>query len=213
MALSGLAIAGIVLIIIGIIMAIIGIVILVVNNNSTSIPWFVWLLIVGGILLGIIGGIMLAVALSEPEYPPCYKPNPCAPAPVPVITPVTPTCPLAAAPVAIRSVATAPVVRAPVVPPVYSERVERIGTETFDPDPQSTVEDRPGVAVRRNVIGPYGPQGQETVVSGVHKLPGERVTRTYDIPEHEVTSNYSGATTYPVAANYPVTTYPTANLY
>lgn len=188
MALSGLAIAGIVLIVIGIIMAIIGIIILVVNNTATSAPWYVWTLIIGGILIGIIGGIMLAVALSEPDVPACMKPNPCAP----VIAPVVPTCPFAApAPVTIQPVQTAPVMRAPVMAPVVSERIERVGQETFDPDPQTTIEERPGVAVRRNVRGPYGPNGEDAVVSGVHKLPGERVVRTRDIPEHPVTSNYS----------------------
>lgn len=185
MALSGLAIAGIVLIIIGIIMAIIGIIILVVNNNATSVPWYVWGLIIGGILIGIIGGIMLAVALSEPDIPSCIKTNPCA------VAPVVPTCPLSVAPTPV-TIQPAPVARAPVIAPVVSERIERVGQETFDPDPQTTVEERPPVAVRTNARGPYGPNGEDAVVSGVYKVPGQRVYRTRDIPEHPVTTNYSG---------------------
>lgn len=192
MALSGLAIAGIVLIIIGIIMALIGIIVLVLNGTATNVQWWVWALIVGGILIGIIGGIMLAVALSEPELPPCYKPNPCQ-VPVPV---VQPTCPYAAAPVAITP---APIITRPApIAPVVSQRIEHVGQETFDPDPVTTVEETPPVAVRRQVRGPYGPNGEDAVVSGVYKSPGQRVYRTTDIPEHPVTSNYS---TVPVAVN------------
>lgn len=59
-----LGIAGIIFIIIGIIMALIGIILLIVNQNNAK-PWYIWFLLVGGVIIGIIGGIMLAIALSE----------------------------------------------------------------------------------------------------------------------------------------------------
>ena len=84
MALSGLAIAGIIIIVIGIIMAIIGIILLIVEDAGT-ISWYVWLLVIGGILMAIIGGVILAVALSEEStYSPCAPPKPKCPLPVPL---------------------------------------------------------------------------------------------------------------------------------
>jgi H+/Cl- antiporter ClcA len=61
---SPLGIAGIIAIIIGIIAALIGIILLIVNQNSEK-PWYIWLLLIGGVIIGIIGGVMLAIALSE----------------------------------------------------------------------------------------------------------------------------------------------------
>ena len=61
---SPLGIAAVILIVIGIIMAIIGIVLLLANQNKEK-PWYIWFLLVGGIVLGIAGGIMLAIALSQ----------------------------------------------------------------------------------------------------------------------------------------------------
>ena len=190
MALSGLAIAGIILIIIGIIMAIIGIILLIVEN-TTTISWYVWFLIIGGILMGIIGGILLAVALSEPTVPtvPVYKPVGC-PLPQPTYPMVQPqqTCPLVRPAVQ----PTCPFVKpqVPLVPsPVYSQRVERLGDETFDPDPVTSVIDSPPTTLRRTVNGPYGPNGENIDVTGVHKIPGQRTYVTRDIPEHPVTSN------------------------
>lgn len=61
---SPLGITGIVMIILGIILAIIGIVLLI-NYQNQSIPWWVWLMLVGGVIIAIIGGIMLAIALSS----------------------------------------------------------------------------------------------------------------------------------------------------
>jgi len=184
MALSGLAIAGIILIIIGIIMAIIGIILLIVENTPT-ISWYVWFLIIGGILMGIIGGILLAVALSEPTVP-VYKPV--CPLPQPTCPMTQPTCPLVRP--AVQQ--TCPLVRpqVPLVPsPVYSQRVERLGDETFDPDPVTSVIDSPPTTLRRTVNGPYGPNGENIDVTGVHKIPGQRTYVTRDIPEHPVTSN------------------------
>lgn len=196
MALSGLAIAGIILIIIGIIMAIIGIILLIVEN-TTTISWYVWFLIIGGILMGIIGGILLAVALSEPTVP-VYKPVCPLPQPTcPMIQP-QPTCPVArptcpfVTPVAPVAPVVTPVVKpqVPLVPsPVYSQRVEKLGDETFDPDPVTSVIDTPPTTLRRTVNGPYGPNGENIDVTGVHKIPGQRTYVTRDIPEHPVVSN------------------------
>lgn len=64
---SGLAtplgIGGIILIILGIIMAVIGVILLIANQNRSK-AWWIWVLLVGGIVFGIIGGILLAIALS-----------------------------------------------------------------------------------------------------------------------------------------------------
>jgi len=76
--------------------------------------------------------------------------------------------------------------------PSYTTRSEQIGTERFDPDPVTTATKIPERSVRKTVQGPYGPNGENTVVSGVHKLPGQIVYSTYDIPEHEVRSVNSG---------------------
>ena len=73
-------------------------------------------------------------------------------------------------------------------PPTLNTRSEQIGVETFDPDPITTVTETPQQAIRRTVAGPYGASGERTVISGVHKLPGQRVYTTADIPEHEVRS-------------------------
>lgn len=191
MALSGLAIAGIIIIIIGIIMAIIGIVLLIVES-AAIIAWYVWLLIIGGILLGIIGGIMLAVALSEST---CVKP--CM-QPVPYVAPVVENrCPQYVAPVVQPTYVQPAVAPRPYVPPaMYSQRVEQVGPETFDPDPVTTVSETPSTAVRRNVTGPYGPNGENIPISGVYKQPGQRRYVTRDIPEHPVQSTFSQITEY-----------------
>lgn len=60
---SPLGIAGIILVIIGIIIAVIGIILLIANQNLPK-AWYIWFLLIGGIVLGIIGGILLAIALS-----------------------------------------------------------------------------------------------------------------------------------------------------
>lgn len=203
MALSGLAIAGIIIIIIGIIMAIIGIILLIVEN-ATSISWYVWILVIGGILMGIIGGILLAVSLSEPSS---YKPigpvtQPMCPLPQPTCPLTQPTCPIIQVPVVqpqptcplqnYSAPVIAPIVRpqVPLVPsPIYSQRVEQLGNETFDPDPVTSVIDKPPSTLRRTVKGPYGPSGEDIEVTGIHKIPGKRTFITRDIPEHPVTSN------------------------
>ena len=82
------------------------------------------------------------------------------------------------------------VVRAPV--PLYTQRSEQIGREMFDPDPVTTVTKIPGRVVRETVRGPYGPSGENVLVSGTHKLPGQVVYSTADIPEHEVRSVHNG---------------------
>lgn len=61
---SPLGISGIILIIIGIITAVIGVIILIANQNQPK-GWYIWVLMIGGIVLGIIGGIMLAIALAQ----------------------------------------------------------------------------------------------------------------------------------------------------
>lgn len=79
-----------------------------------------------------------------------------------------------------------PVVRGPSLQAQYSERRETIGRETFDPDPVTTVTRIPSSPVRTTVQGPYGPGGQDTVVSGVYTPPDQLQYTTYDYPEHEI---------------------------
>lgn len=61
---SPLGITGVLLIIIGIIMAVVGVILLIANQNKPK-AWYIWLLLIGGVVLGIAGGIMLAIALSR----------------------------------------------------------------------------------------------------------------------------------------------------
>lgn len=61
---SPMGIAGVILVIIGIIMAIVGIVILIANQNKEK-GWYIWFLLIGGVVIGIVGGILLAIALSR----------------------------------------------------------------------------------------------------------------------------------------------------
>lgn len=197
MALSWLAIAGIIIIIIGIIMAIIGIILLIVENTST-ISWYVWFLVIGGIIMGIIGGILLAIALSDstpivpvykpmcpPQQPMCPPQQQTCPSIKPIIQ--QPTCPFQNYQPPITPVVKPQV---PLVPsPVYSQRVEKLGDETFNPDPVTSVIDTPPTTLRRTVNGPYGPSGENIDVTGIHKIPGQRTYVTRDIPEHPVVSN------------------------
>jgi len=61
---SPLGVAAIILIIIGIVMAVIGVILLLLNQNKPK-PWYIWVFLIGGVVLGIAGGIMLAIALSQ----------------------------------------------------------------------------------------------------------------------------------------------------
>lgn len=65
---SPLGIAGVILIIIGIVMAVIGIILLIVNQNKPK-GWYIWFLLIAGLVLGIGGGIMVAIAMMEPAVP------------------------------------------------------------------------------------------------------------------------------------------------
>jgi uncharacterized membrane protein HdeD (DUF308 family) len=57
-------ITSLILVVVGIIMAIVGIILLIANQTNTK-PWYIWVLLVGGVFIGIIGGVMLAIALRE----------------------------------------------------------------------------------------------------------------------------------------------------
>lgn len=72
---------GIILLVIGIVMVVIGIIIHE-NNVSRHVPqqWYVWFLIIGGIVVAIVGGIMMAVAGR------LGKKGQCPPQPMPVAT-------------------------------------------------------------------------------------------------------------------------------
>jgi len=100
-----------------------------------------------------------------------------------------------------------PLIPAPI--PSYTQRTEQIGTERFDPDPVTTVTTIPGRSVRQTVRGPYGPRGEDVVVSGVRKLPGQVVYSTADIPEHEVRSVHNGYNMTQNRSVYPAPSYNT----
>jgi hypothetical protein len=73
--------------------------------------------------------------------------------------------------------------------PVYNSRTVTVGNEQFDPDPTTQVVEQPGISVREDAFGPYGPNGEYVRVSGVHTLPGQRRYITTDIPNHTVRTN------------------------
>jgi hypothetical protein len=75
---SPLGITGVLLIIIGIIMAVVGVILLIANQNKPK-AWYIWLLLIGGVVLGIAGGIMLAIALSRGPAPECCLTQPVVP--------------------------------------------------------------------------------------------------------------------------------------
>jgi hypothetical protein len=76
---SALGITGILFVVIGIIMAIVGIILLIVNQDQMK-PWYIWFLLVGGVIIGILGGIMLAIALADTRtYPAQVMMAPVAP--------------------------------------------------------------------------------------------------------------------------------------
>lgn len=63
---SGLGIGAIILLIVGIIMIIASLVLLVTNQNaSTAQPWYVWVILIIGIIAIVIGAIMLAYGLKD----------------------------------------------------------------------------------------------------------------------------------------------------
>ena len=175
---SPLGIIGIILIIIGIIMAVVGIILLIVNQNNEK-PWFIWFLLIGGIVLGIIGGILLAIALSQSSriascLPPC--PAPC-PAPIVQATPVVQTAPIQYV---------QQVVRPPSPRPVVSyARQELVGRETLDPDPRTYIYETPQAA-QKVYYEEQLPDGQVERGTGVYKGPNVRTYYTEDIGEHEV---------------------------
>jgi len=176
---SPLGITGIILIIIGIIMAIIGIVLLIANQNKDK-PWYIWLLLVGGIVMGILGGIFLAVALSQRSEP--------------VVT-TTPVPTAISAQQAMLHGSYMHQFQPPSQQMMHSQypihhmgnNVHAIDDDTFDPDPEQTVTVVPGQKRRMVAQGPYGPGGQQKVVTGYYKPQTQLVYATADIPEHPVT--------------------------
>ena len=72
--------------------------------------------------------------------------------------------------------------------PFLISRTEQIGTETFNPDPMTHVKEVQARSYQETVRGPYGNNGENVLVSGVHKVPGQRVYTTKNIPAHEVNS-------------------------
>ena len=71
---SPIGMTAILLIIIGLVMAIVGIILLIANQNSPK-PWYIWFLLISGAVLGIIGGFILAVWFSSYEDKNCDNQN------------------------------------------------------------------------------------------------------------------------------------------
>ena len=71
---SPIGMTAILLIIIGLVMAVVGIILLIANQNSPK-PWYIWFLLISGAVLGIIGGIILAVWFSSYEDKNCDNQN------------------------------------------------------------------------------------------------------------------------------------------
>ena len=89
---------------------------------------------------------------------------------------------------------------------VYN-RSEVIGQETFDPDPITSSYDIQPPAQRVTAIGPYGPGGQNTSLTGVYKPPAMRTHVITDIHEHPVTTTQSPMSSYVSQAYPPMTSY------
>lgn len=68
---SPLAVGGIIFIILGTIMLIAGIITLIANKSNPSV-WYIWFLIITGLIMGIAGGVMLAIALASNPKPVTY---------------------------------------------------------------------------------------------------------------------------------------------
>jgi len=71
---SPIGMTAILIIIIGLVMAVVGIILLIANQNSPK-PWYIWFLLISGAVLGIIGGIILAVWFSSYEDKNCDNQN------------------------------------------------------------------------------------------------------------------------------------------
>jgi len=57
---------GTILLISGVVFAIVGTIFLILYQNEEK-PWWVWFLVVTGIILSIIGGVMMAVSLAHSQ--------------------------------------------------------------------------------------------------------------------------------------------------
>ncbi len=199
---SPLGFTGIFFIIIGILMAIGGIVGLIIQANEAK-AWWVWMLLIGGIVIGIIGGILLAIAMSryttvEPITYPAYVDQP------QIITHqnISPqqynngvmATQHSIMPATVPNVVTAPTYVTP-KPAQMSVPVGRrtytMGQDHFNPDPQK-VQTISNPSPRRVVAtGPYGPNGQQMQVMGT-LTPAKQVEEyTYDIADHPVNVNRS----------------------
>jgi hypothetical protein len=56
--------AGTILLITGVVVTVVGVIFLIIYQNEVK-PWWVWVLVILGIILSIIGGVMMAIALSH----------------------------------------------------------------------------------------------------------------------------------------------------
>lgn len=202
---SGLGIAGVILIVIGIIMAIVGIILLIVNQNQPK-AWYIWFLLIGGVLIGIVGGILLAVALSQVPAPVMVKTVDHCGEEVHYVQPAPQVQYVHMAPQpAVQYVAAPQYVQMPSPAPspgrVITRSADLVGPEHLDPDPKTYERVVPQSPRRVTAVGPYGPNGEIEQVTGVYTPPAIRERETVDIVNHPVTT---GAPVAAVAPRYAV---------
>lgn len=224
---SPLGIFAIVILIIGIMMAIIGIIFVISRQNQTK-DWWIWTLLIGGLVMAIFGGILLAVAMASYETPPvveaCPRPMPghhhvhqpghgptmCAP-PAPMPMPVSYdhghghghsngyVYPQYSSYVPSAPMAPPPQLATAAPPAGSYTNVHTIGTPAFDPDPQMVTSRVQPSPQRVTATGPYGPNGETVTVRGTFTPAPLEIDHTYDIPNHRV--QVTGA--YPARVGYP----------
>ena len=192
-------------------MAIVGIILLITNQNQVQ-PWYVWFLLVGGVILGIIGGIMLAVAYAgTPEIKQCPRPcpNPCEPEydyvemyqqePPPPPKRIIQRVPRAKNPVPAPVVYQPPVQYQQPAPVVYQQPVaqqlpprevttyvSQVGPAHFNPDPYVVEEVQPGRQVRTVRPGPHGPGYENIQLPGTYTEPATVKRTVIDVGDYEV---------------------------
>jgi len=192
---STLGIVGLFFIIVGIIMAIVGIVLLITNQDQTK-PWYIWFLLVGGVILGIMGGIMLAIAYAGTPEPKCPKPcsNPCEPEYeyMEVVEPQPPKRYLKQVPKAPKPVPAPviqyqpPQVQQQLPPREVTSYVSQVGPAHFNPDPYVVEQVQPGRQVRTVRGGPHGPGYENLELPGTLTEPATVKRTVIDVGDYEV---------------------------
>jgi hypothetical protein len=186
---SPLGIFAVILLIIGIIMAIIGIISLIARAHQPQ-SWWMWTMLIAGIVLAIFGGILIAVAMSThetavvvagPVAPVVMAADQCgvgvANPPVIKVGPYN-------APNSYANAPYAPAANANVgyVASAGSPEVIPTSKGKFTPDPQSYTRVVQPPPERRIMIGPYGPGNSTIEAEGLYTPPAYKVIERYQGP-------------------------------